>query len=406
MEYRCRLGAPGGEIIEGVYAADSEARLRREFEEKGLLVLAIHQAGRRALAGIQLPALLKRRKVPTREFVVFNQELATLLKAGMPLVQSLDILRRRIANPIFKSVMDDVFDRVRAGSALSEAFDAHGSLFPGVYTASLLAGEKSGNLEQVLRRYVTYVKIVTSVRRKTVSALVYPAILLALSIVVITIIVVKVVPEFGAFYNQFGKELPLSTRFIVAVSNVVTSYFVFLLGGLVAAVLGVWYWVKQPGQKARLDRQTLRVPALGPIAQKFSTSQGARTLATLLGGGIPLVNALEVTARSLSNQYMAGELNSAAQQIRDGRALAMAMQDSGAFPDVAIKMVEVGESTGALQEMLNSLADFYDEEIDTSLGRFVTLIEPILLVIMGLVIAGLLLSLYLPLFNLSSALSS
>jgi len=168
--------------------------------------------------------------------------------------------------------------------------------------------------------------------------------------------------------------------------------------------LGVWYWVKQPGQKARLDRQTLRVPALGPIAQKFSTSQGARTLATLLGGGIPLVNALEVTARSLSNQYMAGELHSAAQQVREGRALAMAMQDSGAFPDVAIKMVEVGESTGALQEMLNSLADFYDEEIDTSLGRFVTLIEPILLVIMGLVIAGLLLSLYLPLFNLSSAL--
>jgi len=293
---------------------------------------------------------------------------------------------------------------VRAGSALSEAFDAHGSVFPGVYTASLLAGEKSGNLEQVLRRYVSYVKVVSSVRRKTISALVYPAILLLLSIVVVTIIVVKVVPEFGAFYNQFGKELPLSTRFIVGLSDFVTTYFYLLGGGLAAAVVSVWYWVKQPGQKRRLDRQILKVPALGPIAQKFSTSQGARTLATLLGGGIPLVNALEVTARSLSNQYMAAELTSAAQQVREGRSLAMSMQESGAFPDVAIKMVEVGESTGALQEMLNSLADFYDEEIDTNLGRFVTLIEPILLVIMGLVIAGLLLSLYLPLFNLSSAL--
>ena len=405
MEYRCRLGTPGGEVIEGVYVADNEARLRREFEEKGLYVLGIQQAGRRALAGFHLPELPRRRKVATREFLVFNQELATLLKAGMPLVQSLDILRRRVSNPAFKSLLDDVHERVRAGSALSEAFEAHGSLFPGVYTASLVAGEKSGNLEQVLRRYVTYVKIVSGVKRKTISALVYPAILLMLSLIVVAIIVVKVVPEFGDFYNQLGgKELPLSTRVIVAISNVVTSDFFFILAGVAVAVAAGWWWIRQPGRKRVLDRQILRLPAVGSVAQKFSTSQGARTLATLLGGGIPLVNALEVTARSLSNQYMAGELTTAAQQVREGRSLALAMQESGAFPDVAIKMVEVGESTGALQEMLNSLADFYDEEIDTNLGRFVTLIEPILLVVMGIVIAALLLSLYMPLFNLSSAL--
>jgi type IV pilus assembly protein PilC len=405
MEYRCRLGTPGGDIIEGVYVAESEARLRREFEEKGLLVLAIQQAGRRALAGIHLPAMPHRRKVPSREFLVFNQELATLLKAGMPLVQSLDILRQRITNPIFKVVLDDVYERVRAGSALSEAFEAHTGLFPGVYTASLLAGEKSGNLEQVLRRYVSYVKVVSSVRRKTVSALVYPAILVLLSIVVVTVIVVKVVPEFGNFYNQFGKELPLSTRFIVGVSDFVTSYFVLIFGGIAAVIVGALWWVRQPGQRRRLHRLILKLPMLGPIAQKFATSQGARTLATLLGGGIPLVNALDVTARSMGNLYMAGELVTAAQQVREGRSLAATLQESGSFPDVAIKMVEVGESTGALQEMLNSLADFYDEEIDTNLGRFVTVIEPALLVIMGIVIAGLLLSLYLPLFNLSSALS-
>ncbi|HYT69508.1 MAG TPA: type II secretion system F family protein [Vicinamibacterales bacterium] len=406
MEYRCRLGTPGGEVIEGVYVADSEARLRREFEDKGLYVLAIQQAGRRALAGMQLPALPRRRKVASREFLVFNQELATLLKAGMPLVQSLDILRQRVASPVFKGVLDDVYERVRSGSALSEAFEAHQGLFPGVYTASLLAGEKSGNLEQVLRRYVSYVKVVSGVRRKTVSALVYPAILVALSLVVVTVIVVKVVPEFGNFYNQFGKELPLSTRFIVSLSNFVTTYFLVIVTAIVLAAVGFWAWVKQPGQRRRLDRVLLRVPMLGPIAQKFSTSQGARTLATLLGGGIPLVNALEVTSRSLSNQHMAAQLTNSAQQVREGRSLAATLQDSGSFPDVAIKMVEVGESTGALQEMLNSLADFYDEEIDTNLSRFVTIIEPALLVIMGIVIAALLLSLYLPLFNLSSALSS
>jgi type IV pilus assembly protein PilC len=406
MEFRCRLGTAGGEVIEGVYVADSEARLRREFEDKGLYVLAIQQAGRRALAGMQLPAMPRRRKVSSREFLVFNQELATLLKAGMPLVQSLDILRQRVASPVFKGVLDDVYERVRSGSALSEAFEAHQGLFPGVYTASLLAGEKSGNLEQVLRRYVTYVKVVSSVKRKTISALVYPAILVALSVVVVTIIVVKVVPEFGNFYNQFGKELPLSTRFIVGVSHFVTTYFVLILAAIGLGVFGVWGWLKQPGQRRRVDRVLLRVPMLGSIMQKFSTSQGARTLATLLGGGIPLVNALEVTSRSLANRHMAAQLTTAAQQVREGRSLAATLQESGSFPDVAIKMVEVGESTGALQEMLNSLADFYDEEIDTNLSRFVTIIEPALLVIMGIVIAGLLLSLYLPLFNLSSALSS
>src|SRR4029453_7857647 len=217
MEFRCRLGTPGGEIIEGLYAADSEARLRREFEEKGLYVLGLHRAGRARFAGLSLP---RRARIATREFVVFNQELATPLKAGMPLVQSLDIPRRRATNPVFKAVLDDVNDRVRAGSSLSESFEAHGSLFPGVYTASLLAGEKSGNLEQVIRRYVSYVKVGATVKRKTVSALVYPAILMLLSLVVVSIIVLRVVPEFGVFYEQFDRELPLSTRIIVQISEV------------------------------------------------------------------------------------------------------------------------------------------------------------------------------------------
>lgn len=402
MEFRCRLGTPGGEIIEGVYVADSEARLRRDFEDKGLYVLAMQRAGRLAFGSFAMP---HRAKIATREFLVFNQELATLLKAGMPLVQSIDILRRRVLNPLFKTVLDDVYDRVRAGNSLSEAFEAHGRLFPGIYTASLLAGEKSGSLEQVIRRYVTYVKVVSGVKRKTISALIYPAILLALSLVVVSIIVLRVVPEFGAFYRQFGHDLPLVTRMIVAVSDFAGTYLLVITAGVVAAAVSFWSWLKRPGNQRRFDRATLRIPMLGDIALKFSTSQAARTLATLLGGGIPLVNAIDISARAIQNQYMAHELEVAAQQVREGRALAAAMTDSGVFPDVALKMVEVGEQTGALQEMLNSLADFYDEEIDTSLSRFVTIIEPALLVIMGIVIAGLLLALYMPLFQLTSALS-
>jgi type IV pilus assembly protein PilC len=398
MEFHCRLGTPGGEVIEGVYVAESEARLRREFEEKGLYVLGIQRGGKLAFSSLSLPT---RNKISMREFVVFNQELATLLKAGLPLVQSLDILRRRVSNQVFKSILDDVHERVRAGSALSEAFEAHGAMFPGVYTASLMAGEKSGNLEQVIRRYVAYVKVVTGVRRKTISALVYPSILLLLSIIVVSLIVLKVVPAFGAFYEGFGEELPLSTRMIVAISALATTYFFWIVAVIALAAAAGWMWLKQPGQRKRLDRWILRLPALGPIARKFATSQAARTLATLLGGGIPLVNAIDVSARAIRNQHVSNELSTVAQQVREGRAMAAAMADTGAFPDVAIKMVEVGESTGALQEMLNSLADFFDEEIETNLGRFVTVIEPVLLIVMGTVIAGLLLALYLPLFNLS-----
>jgi type IV pilus assembly protein PilC len=400
VEFRCRLGTPGGEITEGVYVAESEARLRRELEEKGLLVLALQRAGGWRLGDLALP---KRTRVASRDFVVFNQELATLLKAGMPLVQSLDILRQRVNNPVFKSVLDDVYERVRAGSSLSEAFEAQGELFPGVYTASLLAGEKSGNLEQVIRRYVAYVKVVATVKRRTISALVYPIILLALSVVVVSIIVLRVVPEFSAFYDQFGQELPLSTRVIVSVSKFAGTYLTTLAIGVLLAGIVIWQWLQRPGQRERVDRWVLRIPALGSVARKFATSQASRTLATLLSGGIPLVSAIEISARSIRNRYMARELRAAGQQVREGRAMAAAMSDTGAFPDVAVKMVEVGESTGALQEMLNSLADFYDEEIETNLGRFVTLVEPVLLVVMGLVIAGLLLSLYMPLFNLSNA---
>jgi type IV pilus assembly protein PilC len=399
MEFRCRLGTPGGEIIEEVLVADSEARLRRELEDKGLFVLSIQGRGLLKLGGFSMPS---RRRVPTREFLVFNQELATLLKAGMPLVQSLDILRQRVANPVFKGVLDDVHERVRSGAALSEAFDEHQDLFPGIYTASLLAGEKSGGLEQVLRRYVSYVKVVGAVKRRTLSALVYPVILLVLSLLVVGIIVVKVVPAFAGFYDTFDQELPLATLMIIGLSDVIGAAWPVLLIGGAAGGAGLWAWGRRPANLLRLHRAMLHVPFLGPTARKFATSQLARTLATLLGGGVPLVNAIAGAARASSNRFMAAEMEAVGERVREGESMAAAMLKRGVFPDVAIKMVEVGESTGALQDMLNSLADFYDEEIETSLSRFVTLIEPMLLVIMGLVIAVLLLALYLPVFQLSS----
>jgi type IV pilus assembly protein PilC len=401
MEFRCRLATASGQVTEGVYAADSEAALRRELEEKGLFVLDV-RAARRGLGGFSLS---RGGRIKLHEFLVFNQELATLLKAGMPLVQSLDILRRDVPNAVFKGVLDDVYDKVRSGTALSDAFDAHPRHVTPIYTASLMAGERSGSLEQVLRRYVAYVQVLSAVRRKVVSALVYPAVLTLLSLGVVAIIVVRVVPEFNEFYKGFDAELPFATRVIVAASDAVRSQIVLLLVGLGGLVAGARWLLGQPEQRQRLDRLVLQLPGIGGIARQFATSQLARTLATLLGGGIPLVTALDVASRSVSNRHIAAQMSDITRQVREGQPLSAAMAAKGEFPDIALKMVEVGEATGALQDMLNAIADFYDEDIETKLGRFLLLIEPVLLVVMGIVIALLLIALYLPVFQLSSALS-
>ncbi|MEW5981697.1 MAG: type II secretion system F family protein [Acidobacteriota bacterium] len=399
MEYRCRLGTPNGEVLEEIHLAESEERLRHDLEQKGLCVIAVRP--RHALWRVSRSAPVRKR-VPSREFLVFNQELATLLKAGMPLVQSLGILRERIENPSFRTVLDDVHDKVTSGVQLSEAFAAHGAPFVGAYAASLLAGERSGSLEAVLRRYVGYMKVVGEVKRRTLSALVYPTVLVALALVVVSIIVLKVVPEFADFYESFNAELPLATRVIVGVSTFVRDQFLLLVGASVLFGLAAWGWLRKPQQRAYFDRAVLGVPWVGQTVRRFATSRLARTMSTLLGGGLPLVNAIDIAAGSTSNQHMARELRAVGQQVREGESFAGALAARRVFPDVAIKMAEVGESTGALQDMLASLADFYDEEIETELSRFVALVEPMLLIIMGLVIASLLLALYMPLFELTS----
>lgn len=402
MEFRCRIASPNGEIIEGVYVAENEAKLRHELEEKGVYVLSMQPKS--AIAGVSL-RLPQSHSINTREFLVFNQELATLLKAGLPLVQSLELLKRRVTSPVFRAVLDDVHERVRSGTALSDAFAAQGDLFPGVYTASLLAGERSGNLDAVLRRYVDYSKVIATLKRKIVSALVYPAILIALALVLVSIIVLKVVPAFADFYGGFGAQLPLATRVIMTVSTFVREEFLLVAIAVVAGGIGMFLWLRQAGQQSRFDHLILALPGLGPIARKFATSQMARTLATLLGGGLPLVNALDIAARSVGNRHMAGQLDIVAARVREGESFAAALDARRTFPDVAVRMAEVGEATGALQDMLNTVADFFDEEIATYMERFVTLVEPVLLVIMGIVIASLLLALYMPLFQLSSVLS-
>ena len=403
MQFRCKVATPAGQVTHETYVAETEQGLRHDLESKGLYGLALQPVGGIGVGrfSLQLPS---RKRISRSEFLIFNQELATLLRAGLPLVQSLDILRRRVPNPALKAVLTDVHARVRSGSALSEAFEAQGGMFTGIYHASLMAGEKSGSLETVLRRYVAHMKIISSVRSRLISALIYPAVLLFVSAVVVGVIVFKVVPEFADFYKGFSASatLPASTQVIAGFSNLILNNIVLILLALVLLGLGGAAWLKQPNQRRRLDSLMLRVPWFGPVSRKFSTAQVARTISTLLAGGIPLVNALDIASKSVGNRAVAQDLDIVAREVREGTSLHESLTRRGTFPNVAIEMVEVGESTGALAEMLNSIADFYDEENDTSLTRFSNLVQPVLLVVMGVIIAALLLSLYMPLFQLSS----
>ncbi|MEO7190816.1 MAG: type II secretion system F family protein [Vicinamibacterales bacterium] len=401
MEFRCRVATATGQVTERTIIAESEDRLRHELDQQGLFLLSVHGGGLRV--GTVRLALPRRRRIKVPEFLIFNQELATLLKAGLPLVQSLDILRKRVPNPTLRSALDNVHEQVRSGTALSDAFEAEG-VFPGVYTASLMAGEKSGSLEQVIRRYVQHMRVLTAARSQVVSALIYPVILVILSALVVILIVFKVVPEFAAFYSQFGHgaELPWSTRMLVAISTSFAGRGALLVAAFAALAVAGVLSLRRPAQRRALHAAILRLPYFGPLARRFATAQITRTMATLLSGGIPLVNALDTASRATGNQSIAEDLTVVARQVREGSSLAGALSQLDLFPDVAVEMVEVGESTGALAEMLNSVADFYDEENQTSLTRFSNVIQPLLLVVMGIVIAGLLLSLYMPLFRLST----
>ena len=400
MEFRCRVATATGQISEATYVADDEARLRRDLEEQGLYLLSVRSQGLRVgRLNIGLP---QRRRVPMSDFLIFNQEMATLLKAGLPLVQSLDILRKRVPHPVFRAALNDIHEKVRSGSALSDAFEAQ-HLFSPIYTASLMAGEKSGSLEQVLRRYVQHMKVIQSARSQVISALIYPVVLLVLSVIVVGLIVFQVVPEFAAFYAQFGgAELPLSTQLVVAFSTNLVGSAGLITAALLALTVSGALWLRRPEQRRQIHALILRLPYFGPLARRVATAQTSRTLATLLFGGIPLVNALEISARATGNMAIAGHLDAVARDVREGSSLSSALASRDIFPHVAVEMVEVGESTGALADMLTSVADFYDEENQTSLTRFSNLIQPLMLVVMGIVIAGLLLSLYMPLFRLSS----
>jgi len=397
MEYVCRVGTPSGEVVERTVSAASERALREELEQQGLYLLSTRR-------GLSLSFLrLRKRRVNRSLLLVFAQELAALLKAGLPLFQSLDVMLERQRDPLLRESLAAVREKVKSGTALSDAFRQEGDLYPPIFAASLVAGERSGDLDQVLRRFAAHLRLNLSLKKKAISASVYPIVLLTMMVALVSILVVWVIPQFRSFYEGLGAELPAATRLLMGVATTVRSNLLWIVLVVALAAVTILSWLRREGSGVTVDRALLRVPYFGGLTRMYATSQLSRTLATLLAGGLPLLNALEVAAASIGNRAMAEAVGKATGRIREGASLTTALESTGMLEPLPLEMVKVGEQTGALGDMLNAVADFYDEDLDNRMATVLSLVEPVLLVVMAVIVAAMLLAFYLPMFQAISA---
>ena len=400
-EFLCRLADPSGRVVNASYNSVSESELRRRLEDQGFFIYSVREKGK-SLSTL-LPLSAGRRKIRSREFVIFNQQFLALIQAGLPILKSLELLTQREKDEQFRTILLDISERVKGGALLSEAFEAQG-MFPKVYTASLFAGEKSGGLEEVLGRFIQYQKTVNATRNKIKTALTYPSILAVLLVVLVSFLLAEVVPRFAQFYAGMDAALPAMTVLLVDISQAIRGHLIagMLVAGALLVVLTMW--ARSVQGRSHIDRLKLKLPVIGEVWSKFLFAQLSRTLSTLLSGGTPLVGSLEIVADSTGNRVVTQALNRAVVAVREGQSLSASLEPSGVVPEVAIEMIEVGESSGNLSEMLGHVADFYDEEVNTRLNQLFTYIEPILLMILAIIVAFVLIALYLPIFSLSSRL--
>jgi type IV pilus assembly protein PilC len=401
VEFVCHVGTADGRVQKLVRDARDEKSLLEQLEREGMHVFGVERAVPLPTLAGALAALgvVRRKKVPLKTLLVFNQELAALLKAGLPLLQGLNLMLERMRDPVFREILVQVRDQVESGSELSDAFARFGDVFPTLFASTLKAGERSGDLEQVIRRFVRYIRLVLDARKRVFAALVYPAVLIGLSIAMLFVMSIFVVPRFTVFYDAMDLELPLLTRVIVGGSVFLRDNAILI--GLAALVgYGIFSrWKRTTPGRLRVDRWKLAVPFMGPVLHRFAISEFCRSLATLTSGGMPLVPALEISTNAISNQWVRAKVVPTVQKVREGQAFHGALEETKVFDDLAIDMVKVGEATGALDAMLANVSDFLDEEVETRMQRILQLIEPLMLVVMGSLVALLLMAVYLPLFS-------
>ncbi len=373
----------------------SVAEVRDRFASQGYLVYWVKPQGMLS-GGLSLG---RGRKLKQSTFLVFNQQFLTLIKAGLPILNSLDLLIKRQRDRNLQQILENVRERVKGGELLSDAFATH-RMVPKIYTTTLMAGEKSGNIDEVLTRYINFQRLAMTFRKKLFVSLIYPTLLVSVVTIMVMFLFTYVVPKFAELFESLDAKLPTITLFMLAVGQNAQKYFPFLIGGLVLAGFIFWQWKKTDRGADQIDRVILSLPLLGGIRLKHQVATFSRMLSTLLQGGLPLVPSMETAGSSMSSRRILKGVMRASTRVREGQGLAGSLEEQSIFPDLAVEMIEVGESTGALPAMLNSVAEFYEEDVQTALNASMALIEPLILMVMAVFVGGVLISLYLPIFTL------
>lgn len=392
LKYADASGAIHNQVAEGA----SEQELRDRLSQQGFLVYSIRPRGGIA-AGLTGS---RRKKLNLEKFLIFNQQFVTLIKAGLPILKGLDLLADRLVDAKLKPYVNSVRDEVRHGSLLSDAFDKQG-IFPPVYVTSVLAGEKSGALAEVLERFITYQRTALAIRKRVIVSLIYPTFLIILVVGLIIFLVTYVVPNFAELYGNMSANLPRMTQILIAVGTTARSYILGLVGFVVVLAVAFRIWSRRKSAQLLIDRAKLKMPVFGDIWVKYQVAQFSRVLSTLLQGGIPLVQALGTASESLGTPLLSQALEKAVRMVREGQPLSSSLSSTGIFPPLSIDMIEVGESTGALPSMLNSVADFYEDDVSTRMTAALSMIEPAIMIFMGIFVAFVLIALYLPIFSLA-----
>lgn len=391
-----RVAKGDGTILTRQEEAESEAILRSRLEGEGYLVLSISKS-----IGLSLPALSLKRGVSQRDFLVFNQELMVLLKAGLPIMKILDVLIDQGSQPGFVEALRAVQRDIRSGSSIADAMAKHPTYFSELYVSSLRAGERSGNLVEVIGRFMDYQKKILEVRKKVVGALAYPSFLLVIGFGVLGFLLIYVMPSFAEIYTGSNVELPLFTRFLLGTVRFVRGNLLLLLMATIGAGILLWSFFRSEWGKAQVDRLALGFPLLRQIIRRHHLIRISRTLSTILKSGIPLVEALQMVAVSMTNGIVRLQVEKAVEAVKGGIGISAALSQIGLFPKLSTEMIAVGESTGSLEEMLSEVANFHEEELDLYLSRVTTWVEPVLLLSIGSLVALILIAMYLPIFHLA-----
>src|ERR1700753_74509 len=389
-EFVVKLADERGRVLEQSHAAATAEELQARFTQAGDYVYSVKP---KSVLGSG------KKKVKLDTFLVFNQQFLTLIKAGLPILGSLDLLARRQKLLHFRAQLEDVATRVKTGESISSAFEAQGG-FPLVYTTTLLAGERSGNLEEVLQRFLDFQRVSLTFRKKLKSSLIYPVFLIVMVIGLFIFLITFVVPRFAQLYDQLGTKLPSLTLLLLSIGNNVQHYGIYMGLALALIISLIVRWPRTDSGANFVDRVRIGTPGLGQVWLKYQVGLFSRTLSTLLTGGLPLVPSLETPARSIESRQVSKAVYTSVESVREGQGLASSLNETGVFPELSVEMIEVGESTGALPAMLSSVAEFFEEDVQTQLAAIMSLIEPLILVAMGLVVVTILIALYMPIFSL------